>query len=100
MLGDIGRGHSENMANGSAPFSHEGFNDRFPSFPFRFTDGAAENVAMNAGLEDVAKAAVDGWINSPGHRKNKLGNYIYSGIGVARNTRGQWYLTQLFARGF
>ena len=96
-LGLIGKGHSEDMGSGKVPFGHQGFNNRFRSFPFPFTRGGAENVAMNAGLADVAKVAVDGWINSPGHRKNMLGNFNYSGIGVVRNTQGAWYLTQLFA---
>ena len=34
--------------------------------------GFRENVAYNGGAEDPAKVAVDGWINSPGHRKNML----------------------------
>lgn len=96
-LGLIGKGHSEDMGNGRVPFGHQGFNNRFRAFPFPFTRGGAENVAMNAGLADVAKVAVDGWINSPGHRKNMLGNFNYSGIGVVRNSQGAWYLTQLFA---
>jgi uncharacterized protein YkwD len=93
----IGKGHSEDMANGRVPFGHQGFNNRFRTFPFRFTRGGAENVAMNAGLADVGKVAVDGWINSPGHRKNMLGNFNYSGIGVTQGPQGAWYLTQLFA---
>lgn len=93
----IGKGHSDDMAAGRVPFSHQGFNNRFRAFPFRFTRGGAENVAMNAGIADVAKVAVDGWINSPGHRKNMLGNFNYSGIGVTQGAQGAWYLTQLFA---
>lgn len=51
---------------------------------------------MNSGSQDIAKVAVDGWIESPGHRKNLLGKSIFCGIGVHQNAKGTWYLTQLF----
>ena len=84
------------MGEGKVPFGHDGFNKRFKSFPFG-ARGGAENVAYNYGLADPAKVTVDGWIKSPGHRKNLLGNFVYMGIGVYRNARGYFYFTQLFA---
>ena len=46
--------------------------------------------------EDVARQAVDGWMKSPGHRRNILdGNYSESGIGVAISAN-DIYITQLF----
>ena len=96
-LSEIGIGHSRDMAEGKVPFGHEGFEKRFRSFPIRGCRGGAENVAMSSGLSDPSKVAVDGWIQSPGHRKNLVGNFVYMGIGVYRNSRGQWYFTQLFA---
>jgi len=48
-------------------------------------------------MSSVAKVAVDGWIQSPGHRKNLLhAQMVYCGIGVYQNSAGAWYLTQLF----
>merc|ERR1711933_349455 len=67
-LCDIGRVHSKNMSDGSVAFGHSGFDERVKQYPFRVM-AAAENVAMSQGLADVAKVAVDGWIDSPGHRK-------------------------------
>jgi uncharacterized protein YkwD len=32
----------------------------------------SENVAYNMGVKNPSECAVDGWINSPGHRKNML----------------------------
>jgi len=58
---------------------------------------AAENVAMSKGLPDVAKVAVNGWITSPGHRKNLLSRSTWCGIGVYKTSSGAFYLTQLFA---
>lgn len=41
-----------------------------------------------------SKVAVDGWIDSPGHRKNLLSHMEWCAIGVYRNAKGAWYLTQ------
>merc|ERR1712228_39319 len=94
-LCEIGKVHSKNMSDGSVPFGHQGFNERVKQYPFRAMS-AAENVAMSQGLSNVAKVAVDGWIDSPGHRKNLLSNNNYCGIGVYRGYNGAYYLTQLF----
>jgi uncharacterized protein YkwD len=94
----IGRVHSDNMGRGVVPFGHQGFDDRVKQFPFSFMRGAAENVAYNNFASDSAKTAVDGWIKSPGHRKNMLDDFNICGIGVVRAENGSWYFTQLFAR--
>ena len=93
----IGDEHSANMAQGRVAFGHDGFNNRFRRFPFRLTRRGAENVAMSNGLSDAGKVAVDGWIKSPGHRKNMVGSFSYMGIGAVQASNGAWYLTQLFA---
>ena len=91
--------HSQNMANGKVPFSHDGFNQRVQAIaktvPYR---GAAENVAYNQGFNDPATKAVQGWIKSQGHRTNIEGNHNVSGLGVAKNAKGEYYLTQVFIR--
>ena len=96
-LSDIARGHSENMGNATVPFGHQGFSKRFRRFPFRNTRKGAENVAYNYGVTDAAKVSVDGWIQSPGHRKNLLGAFNFMGVGVYMNANGYFYFTQLFA---
>eukprot|EP01112_Ceratiomyxa_fruticulosa_P011592 TRINITY_DN3156_c0_g3_i2.p1 TRINITY_DN3156_c0_g3~~TRINITY_DN3156_c0_g3_i2.p1 ORF type:complete len:395 (-),score=77.37 TRINITY_DN3156_c0_g3_i2:140-1324(-) len=88
--------HSKDMAEGVVPFGHQGFDKRVASYPFSHRS-AAENVAMNRGFGDVARIAVDGWIQSPGHRKNLLSRSIHCTIGVHQADNGAWYLTQLFA---
>ncbi len=42
--------------------------------------------------------AVEGWINSPGHRKNLLSATTDSAIAVYKNNDGAYYLTQIFMR--
>jgi uncharacterized protein YkwD len=43
------------------------------------------------------RTAVNGWIDSPGHRKNLLARHTHCGIGVYCNDAGAYYSTQLFA---
>jgi uncharacterized protein YkwD len=93
----LARIHSQNMANRKVPFSHQGFERRVSSIPLRFTS-ASENVAFNQGYNDPAKQAVIEWIESPGHLVNIKGYYNLTGIGVAINSEGEVYLTQIFVR--
>jgi uncharacterized protein YkwD len=93
------RAHSRNMADGSVPFSHDGFDDRVAAISAQIPiSGAAENVAMNSGYSDPARIAYDGWLKSEGHRNNIEGNYDLTGIGVYQASGGSYYLTQLFAK--
>jgi uncharacterized protein YkwD len=36
------------------------------------------------------------WKNSPGHRRNMLGNFKYIGIGIARDRQGRIFYTEVF----
>ena len=58
--------HSQAMAAGKVPFSHNGFDQRVKaiarSLPY---SSAAENVAYNQGYADPATQAVQGWLNLP-----------------------------------
>ena len=87
--------HSQNMANKKVSFSHKGFEKRVNSTLVRYKS-AAENVAFNQGYADPASQAMTGWIHSPGHLKNLKGKYNLTGIGVAANSEGEVYLTQIF----
>ncbi|KAN0018835.1 hypothetical protein ACTFIU_008768 [Dictyostelium citrinum] len=91
----IGVEHSKNMAEKKVAFGHDGFHDRAKRYPFP-PRGAGENVAYTNDPDDIANKVVNGWINSPGHRKNLLGNFNVCSIGVYKNSEGFWYLTQLF----
>src|SRR5690606_2491811 len=57
----------------SVPVGHDGFKDRADAIPYPHTS-VGENVAMNYGHGSPPRVAVDGWIKSPGHRKN-VGNW-------------------------
>ena len=89
--------HSRDMASGRTPFGHEGFNQRSAYLnkkmgPIRVV---AENVASG---QMSAREVVDGWLHSPGHRRNIEGDFKLTGIGLARGSRGMIYFTQIFTR--
>lgn len=65
----------------------------------------SENIAMqfhSAGFatDDLAQRFVEGWRNSPGHRKNMLdADVTETGVAVARSARtGRYYAVQMFGR--
>ena len=93
----VARQHSRDMATKNATFSHDGFDNRAKAvgktIPYR---SFAENLAYIKGHPDLAEVAVKGWINSPGHRKNMEGNFNLTGVGIAKNSDGEYYFTQLF----
>ena len=85
------------MASGKVAFGHDGFSARVKATGIAYS-GAAENVAYNQGSKDPATTAVQGWLKSSGHLTNIKGNYNLTGIGVASNSKGQIYFTQIFLR--
>jgi uncharacterized protein YkwD len=85
------------MASGAVAFGHTGFQTRIQTLAQTISfNSAAENVAANWGSSDPAATAVSGWLNSAGHLANIAGNYRLTGIGVAKSSSGQVYLTQIF----
>ena len=95
-LNEIARQHSVDMAEGRVAFGHDGFTERneLAKKSLGSMHSFAENVAYgaNSGTE-----VVDMWKNSKGHRQNMLGPFRYIGIGIARNSEGVLFFTQVFA---
>ena len=87
--------HSQKMAKYEVPFSHSGFEKRVNTISISYKS-AAENLAFNSGYDDPASEAVKGWLQSQGHLKNIKGRYNLTGIGVAVNSEGEYFLTQIF----
>jgi hypothetical protein len=54
-------------------------------------------LIMMIAINLINSTHVDGWIDSPGHRKNLLGRFTHCGIGVFCNDAGAYYSTQLFS---
>lgn len=111
-LAAIGRYHSWDMAQ-KGYFSHNSttglkFDERFTLYDYN-CPYAAENIALFPGpthlyennsipLEiTLAEELVEGWMNSPGHRKNILNpNYKAEGIGIFITEKGTMYASQEF----
>ena len=90
--------HSRNMAQRKTAFGHDGFESRITNIRKQTTgtiNSAAENVAFG---ELTAEKVVDGWLHSPGHKKNIEGDYNFTGIGVSKDKDGRIYYTQIFLR--
>jgi uncharacterized protein YkwD len=124
-LSRIAAGHSRDMAKRKY-LAHDspegqGFPDRYARASYtcririgRTTYGGAENIALNHLYESVttvngvayydwnspekiAGKAVEGWMKSPGHRKNILTpHWKREGIGVEIAPDGKVYITQNF----
>jgi hypothetical protein len=57
-----------------------------------------ENLAMLQGQPDLALAAVEGWLESPGHRANLLSDrFTHVGYGTAVDDRGATVIVQTLA---
>lgn len=101
-LSDVAREHSNDMVERDY-FAHQSpegrdLRHRFARHGITNWRYIAENIAYNRGYEDPVAAAVEGWMNSPGHRRNILNKGLReSGIGVAIDDSGRVYFTQVFA---
>jgi len=101
-LSAIARSHSLDMAENNY-FSHKSLAGLSPSHRAQaaefvcvgsYYSGVGENISLG---RRTAEQIVDGWMNSPGHRKNILNTrYIKEGVGVVVETSGRIYATQDF----
>jgi uncharacterized protein YkwD len=90
------RRHTVAMASHRSPFGHDGFSYRSKVITSRIQGitATAENVAYGS---KSAEEVVEGWLKSPGHKKNIEGKFRLTGIGVARDEKSVLYFTQIFA---
>ena len=97
FISSVALQHSRDMLDGRTPFGHEGFHERIDRIRKKLgpLHVAAENVASGP---MSAREVVDGWLHSPGHRRNIEGDFRLTGIGLAFGKRGMIYFTQIFAR--
>jgi len=88
--------HSHDMSVGKVKFGHDGFNTRAKTIQKELGSiEVGENVAEGS---MTAREVVDGWLHSPGHKKNIEGNFTLTGIGYATSKKGDIYFTQIFSR--
>lgn len=97
-LRDTARDHTLDMSLGDVPVGHAGFEERAAAVRLELPVArVGENVAFNRGSEDPVRTAIQGWLESAGHRENLEGDWLYAGVGVAHDSTDGWYFTQIFA---
>lgn len=90
LLSDTSRDHVAQEFRVGLPVHRSGFSV-YPSGWSR----AGENIAAGYGYTSV----VQGWIDSPGHRANMLGDYTHIGIGYYSGSNCyRTYFVQNFAK--
>jgi uncharacterized protein YkwD len=96
MESSLASKHSHDMAAGKVKFGHDGFKTRAKAIQKELGSvEVGENVASGP---MTAREVVDGWLKSPGHKKNIEGNFTLTGIGYARGKKGDIFFTQIFSR--
>jgi uncharacterized protein YkwD len=99
IIAEQARTHSRAMAKKRIPFGHQGFAERVDRISrFLPLRAVGENVGSNKGYPDSAEQAVAVWLKSRDHRRNIEGSFLLTGIGVARDSKGTYYFTQIFWR--
>jgi uncharacterized protein YkwD len=100
LLVKVARGHSANMAK-QKDLNHilDGKNPGQRTLKEGYDYGlVGENIGLGK-CGATAKDVVIGWMESEHHRANILGEkFTEIGIGIATNSDGESYYTQLFAR--
>ena len=75
------------------PMGHVGMNARLEKLEEIY--GSSISTGENETIAAGPQAAVQNWLNSPGHRKAMLGDYTHVGIGVARHVNLTYYVMLL-----
>ncbi|MFO0875854.1 MAG: CAP domain-containing protein [Gemmataceae bacterium] len=92
------RGHCANMAKQDKldhTLDDKTLVDRVKAEGYKYAR-VGENIAWN---HRKAEEAVEGWMQSPGHKANILGaTYTEIGVAVAKNARGERYWIQVFGQ--
>ncbi|MEZ0298155.1 MAG: CAP domain-containing protein, partial [Candidatus Methylacidiphilales bacterium] len=108
ILGREAQKHTDTMvAGGSGPgggsaFSHEGYAERFAAIRAEnpTVTSMGENIGFqDSGARDKAEAMVSLWMRSPSHKKNILGDFTITGLGIGTADDGRLYMTQIFCSG-
>jgi len=98
-ISQVAQEHSEAMANKKVPFENFELKERIREIAmFLPNNTASENVAFYQGNPINEDIVVQFWLKSAKHRKTIQGNYNLTGIGIAKNSDDNFYITQIFIR--
>ncbi len=101
LLQEAARSHSEQMANQNF-FSHidpkgRDVVDRIHSQGVESFKSVGENIFVGQNLANLVDSIIQGWVASPGHKRNLLSSdYREAGTGVAVSNKQKFYVTQVY----
>ena len=97
-LAEIARGESQDLAVGSADFSHTDFRERMLKLKKRSWASASENFLQTRQSDQVAEVALQRWLADSREGENIRGNWDFTGVGMWMNEQRAVYITQIYAR--
>jgi len=92
-----GENHAKDMiALGYFTHNREGktFYDFVDELGIKYV-GVGENIAFGY---RTAQDVVNGWMDSPGHKANMLGDYTHFGVGAIKDSQGRYYYSEYFTK--
>ena len=98
VIENVAQRYSTQMAEHTMPYGHVGLKQRVASIQSKLPlrTSAGENVNWIYNSTDIAESAFQSWILSSEHLANILGDYTYTGIGLAKSRSNEYYVTQIF----
>ena len=97
-LAQDARGESQDMAAGSADFTHTDFRERMMKLKKGSWEAATENFLQTGRSHQVAEVALQKWLADSQEVENVRGNWDCTGVGMWMNEQKAVYITQIFAR--
>jgi tetratricopeptide (TPR) repeat protein/uncharacterized protein YkwD len=100
-IAEEARIHAQQMASGKTTFSNNEFQYQLEviskKIPYK-SKIVSLNATTNIGYRNPGERAVEDWINNPVTHKNIVDDHNLTGIGIAQNSKGQYYISQLFIK--
>ncbi len=96
VMNEVAQEHSQKMASGDVPFTHDGSTERCQTISSELLSGKVCTEIIAKGLNSAEKV-LQHWAASRshlGHLLNPLSNH--TGVGVASDSSGSLYWTQIF----
>lgn len=85
-----------NYMIGNGVMSHDNFGQRVANIKQVLNAlTVGENLAYNY---STPQAALNAWLQSPGHKENIEGDYTHFGISITQDAQGRKYYTNIFIR--
>lgn len=96
LMNEVAQGHSDKMASGEIPFTHDGSSERCQIISNELLSGKVCSEIIAKGLNTAGKL-LQYWGASKSHLGHLLNPYsTHTGVGVAKDSNGSLYWTQIF----